>query len=92
MLELGKKKDVFGAELLQPISISGRPTRMPQLPSDKHSLVCGYDQGLGERLFVCENLADMQELYDAYYRGGALRIKWYSGEDVGFVQIITSAV
>ena len=92
MFELGKKKDIFGAELLEPVSISGRPKQMPALPSNKHSLICGYDQGLGERLIVCENLEDMQALYDAYYQGRALRINWYIGEDVGVIQDISAGI
>jgi len=51
----------------------------------KEMVVCGYDQGLGERMIVCENLQDMQELYDAYARGGALNIHWYKGDDPGFI-------
>ena len=93
MIELGKKNEISGAELLQPLTLgfsdkdlSGRPTRMPSVPSG-HSVVCGYDQGLGERIIVCESLEDMQQLYDAYAQGGALRICWYSGEDPGFIMI-----
>ena len=55
---------------------------MPALP-DGHALICGYDQGLGERMIVCDTLEDAQRLFDAYARGGALRINWYSGEDPG---------
>ena len=88
MLELGKKSDVFGVELLQALEIYSRPTSMPIVPSG-HEVVCGYDQGLGERMIVCETLEEMQELYDAYARGGALRIYWYSAPDVGFITIVS---
>jgi hypothetical protein len=44
-----------------------------------HSVLCGYDQGLGERLFVCQSEEDIQELYAGYRRGSALDITWYSG-------------
>ena len=87
MFELGKKSEIFGAELIKSLSVSGRPSRMPSLPQG-HDVICGYDQGLGERMIVCESLEDMQQLYDSYARGGALRICWYSGEDVGFVQVL----
>jgi len=88
MQELGKKDKIFGADKLLPLKIPyGRPTEMPTLGKDE-KVICGYDQGLGERIFVCENLEDMQTLYDAYAKGGALRINWYKGEDPGFVTII----
>lgn len=84
MNELGKRAEVFNSDLLEPMSVVGRPNSFPVLKDGK-SLVCGYDQGLGERLIVCDSLEDMQELYDAYAAGGALRIKWYTGDDVGYV-------
>lgn len=88
LVELGKKDEIFGAELLQRLQgVYGRPTRMPHLP-EGHSVICGYDQGLGERMFVCNTLEGMQQLYDAYAMGGALNIRWYSGEDPGFIQVI----
>jgi len=92
MFELGKRDECFGTELLRPITLSGfgRPTSFPSVPTG-HSLICGYDQGLGERLIVCESLEDMQTLYDGYAQGGALTIKWYTGEDVGFVSVITGS-
>ncbi len=55
------------------------------IPLGRWKKICGYNQGLGERLFVCETLDDMCELYDGYARGGALEIQWYLGNDVGFV-------
>ncbi len=85
--ELGKKDQIFGAEKLVPLTISGRPTKMPSVPTD-HAVICGYDQGLGERIIICATLEDMQELYDAYARGSALSIHWYHGEDPGFVQVL----
>ena len=85
MIELGKKAEFTAATpfalflSIQPPERVGhrRPEKVPTL-SDGWKLVCGYDQGLGERLFVCENVADAQELYDAYARGGALDIHWYA--------------
>ncbi len=87
MFELGKKSEISGADLLKPLSIFGRPTKMPTLVGNER-VICGYDQGLGERMFVCGNLQDMQELYDSYARGGALNIHWYKGEDPGFISVI----
>lgn len=87
MIELGKKTEIFGADLLKRLSLYGRPTTMPRVPTG-HNVICGYDQGLGERMIVCESLEDMQQLYDAYARGGALQINWYSGEDAGFITVM----
>ena len=88
MFELGKRSEIFGAELLKSLSIGyGRPSQMPSLPKG-HDVICGYDQGLGERMFVCKSLEDMQQLYDAYASGGALYIYWYSGEDVVFIRAL----
>lgn len=87
MIELGNRKDLFGTELLKPLDVRGRPKSMPFVPAGC-KVICGYDQGLGERMFVCETTTDMQELYDAYARGGALQIRWYSGEDPGFITIL----
>lgn len=89
MIQLGKKSECFGVEKLQKLTdVYGRPTKIPFLNGDQ-KVICGYDQGLGEVLFVCETLEDMQELYDAYARGGALSIYWYKGADPGFITIIS---
>ncbi len=101
MIELGKRGEIFGEELLRDLDplesrrcfsdySSGRPTAFPRL-QEGDSLICGYDQGLGERLIVCESLEEMQQLYEAYAAGWALHIKWYTGEDVGFVAMIVSS-
>ncbi len=87
MRELGKKDEIFGAELLRPVRIDQRPTSMPALKDDE-KVICGYDQGLGERMIVCDSIADMQELFDAYSQGGALRIFWYIASDPGFVAVL----
>lgn len=90
MQELGKKSDIFGVEKLVSLRVNGNPTKMPVLEKDE-KLICGYDQGLGERIFVCDNLEDMQTLYDSYAKGGALRIHWYKGADPGFITIISGS-
>jgi len=84
MYELGKKDEIFGADKLVPLNISRKPTEYPAL-KEGEKVICGYDQGLGERLFVCDNLEDMQRLYAGYYSGGALSIQWYKGDDPGFI-------
>lgn len=64
---------------------------MPKPPSNEDPIICGYDQGLGERMIVCETLDDMQQLYDAYARGGAVRIQWYVGPDPGFITVLSGS-
>ena len=90
MIKLGKKSEISGVDELKRITdIHGRPTAMPELPSANHRVICGYNQGLGEHIIVCESLEDMQELYDAYYHGGAISIRWYIGDDPGFVVVLS---
>jgi len=75
---LGMKDDVVGAHTLLPLSdISDRPTEMPELP-EGHIVVCGHDMGgLGERLFVCHSILDIQLLWKSYKNGVALSLKCY---------------
>jgi hypothetical protein len=98
VIDLGKRDKIFGADLLRDLDQAeklrcfaghgwGRPIAFPKL-REGDSLICGYDQGLGERLFVCDSLDDMQTLYNAYAGGGAFRVSWYTGEDVGSVAVI----
>lgn len=80
MYELGKKVDVFGKSMtdVQPITnVYQRPTELP-IAYGGRKLVCGFDQGLGEKMIVFETLEEMQELYDKYYAGWALNIHWYA--------------
>ena len=86
MIELGKKSEIFGADKLRLLNLSGWPNRMPTLVG-KERVICGYNQGLDERMFVCESVEDMQRLYDAYARGGAISICWYIGDDSRFVAV-----
>jgi hypothetical protein len=88
MRELGKKHEIFGAHLLRPLNIGyQRPTQMPAL-NEGDAVIAGYDQGLGERMIVCDTLEDMQQLFDAYARGGALTLTWYLGNDPGFITVL----
>ncbi|MDO8482981.1 MAG: hypothetical protein Q7S86_04150 [bacterium] len=59
---------------------SSKPNRPTQMPAVKNGecVIALYDQGLGEKLIVCRSLDDMQKLYDSYYRGGAIKLEWYS--------------
>lgn len=88
-IKLGKKSEIFGAEQLRPLSIKkdrqGRPIEIPMFSNKDDRVICGFDQGLGEDLYVCETFADMQELDAAYGRGLALTIHWYTGTISAFV-------
>lgn len=75
--DLGKTGDSVISLVLKDLRLYGRPEQLPRIPAGHH-LFCGYDQGLGERLFLVETLGDMQQLDDAYAQGGALTIRWYS--------------
>ncbi len=81
MYKLGMKTEVMGSELtnLKSIipAIYGRPSSMPHIWETNAKVVCGFDQGLGEKMFVVESLQDMQELYDKYAAGYAVNISWY---------------
>lgn len=48
-------------------------------------VICGYDQGLGERLIVCQSFQDVEELQKAYNRGGARSVVWYVSKDILFM-------
>lgn len=78
MIEIGKKAQVLDPSLLITLSISPspRPSSFPRLPHGR-SVLCGLDEGEGERLFICESLEDMQALYDHYRRESAISIAWY---------------
>lgn len=98
MYELSKKDEMVGADSLRPLQLhidlrvdqNSRPVAMPVLRGQE-KVMAGYDQGLGERMIVCESLEDMQELYDAYAKGYALHLNWYIGDDPGFI-FLSSAI
>lgn len=79
MIEIGTKENTPESANYTKVMLNGRPdaANMPKLPSANHRVVCGYIQYKEERLLVCDSLEEMQHLYDAYYRGGAVRINWY---------------
>jgi hypothetical protein len=49
---------------------------MPTKPVGE-SVICGFVQA-EERLFVCDNLGEMMELYQQYEKGIALQLNWYT--------------
>ena len=96
MRELGMKADIFNRVQLEDIPTHllnpcQRPTRMPRAPTGK-KIIAGFALSTTspafERMLVCETLEDMQEIFDAYARGGAMALYWYFGEDPGFLTVI----
>jgi hypothetical protein len=84
MYELGRKEQAVGTKVSNLIEVHYmRPTSFP-LVSPGEAVICGYNQGLGEHLFVCESLDDLQELWDRYATGYTLgctlTIAWYVGD------------
>jgi hypothetical protein len=84
---LGKETEYFGMEKLRPLGIYGEPTVYPTLPKD-HKVIAKYDQSVYVLIIVCENIQDMQEVYQSYYLRGAVRLSWFSGEDPGFLFVV----
>ena len=58
--------------------------------SDFHRELHCYikDFQIYQDLYVAENMDDVKQLWDFYAGGWALGIKWYAGEDPGFISII----
>jgi len=76
MIELGKKSQITGIKQWPTFHMYRRPKHIPKVP-EGHTIVCGLDQGDGERIFICETLEHMQMLYDEYVMGHAIHITWY---------------
>jgi hypothetical protein len=87
MIELGKRSECIGEDSLVLLEIVGRPCELPRHPAG-HKVICSYDDGSDERLFVCESLKDMQQMYDGFARSGARGIKWYWAENPGFTKLL----
>lgn len=57
---------------------SQRPTALPHL-TEGHRLLCGYDRGFGEELYLVETLEDVQQMWDWADVGGVIVSPvWYS--------------
>ena len=91
MTQLGMKDKIRGTELLEPLENEGRPESWRYILKPGHKVICGYDRGGGELLIACDNLVEMQQLYDAYARGAAVRIQWYSVPELKFVYFIRAS-
>lgn len=76
MIELGMKQQVVGVSDWLTLRIRGNPKKMPDIPKG-YELVCGLDQGAGEKMIICETLAQMEALYHEYITGHAVHISWY---------------
>jgi len=75
--KFGKTADITVTAISRkPIpNLYGRPTSMPYLQKGE-KIIGIYDQGLGEKEMPCSSLAEMQELYDSYASGMALKLRW----------------
>jgi hypothetical protein len=82
--KLFKKSQIVNAKHWPSIHIFMRPAKMPTVPAG-HQIVCGVDHGEGEMLSICENLADMQALYDEHVTGHTVGISWYHTADLNDV-------
>jgi hypothetical protein len=87
MIDVGMKAGTPGEEFLVDLTLprggrpavmfrSSRPTALPSLP-EGHRLFGSLDQGLGERLYLIESLADAQDLWDKQDYALAAPV-WYS--------------
>lgn len=86
MIKLGKKSECFGVEKLRYLD-RGKINKMPTL-NDGEALICELDFHIYQDLYVAENMEDVKQLWDFYAAGWALGIKWYAGEDPGFIFVI----
>lgn len=82
MTSLGRENELRDKNLSKinvDISYNGKVLSFPKLKAGE-KLVCAYNQwgmqGMA-KMFECHSVANMQELYDGYSRGGALTIDWY---------------
>lgn len=83
---LGRESELTDKELKKvnvDISFNGKISSFPQLKSGE-KLVCAYNQwgmtGMA-KMFECNSIENMQELYTSYSRGGAITIDWYAMTD-----------
>jgi hypothetical protein len=71
----------------QGITYSGRPTQMPTLP-EGGIVVCEFIRAHNmpslNKTILCENIEDMQRLYDACNAGSALQLRWFTA--AGMIQ------
>lgn len=99
MLDLGTRDAVIGPGRLRPLSQTSdlydrcfegqEPIRFPSL-EEGQTLICGLTRyrDQPEHLFLCEDLADMERLYRAYYGGAWSYIQWYIGPDFAVVTVM----
>lgn len=62
------------------IRFSGRPVSMPTL-EEGEVLVCEFIRNLElpsfNKVYICETVEDIQQLFDICARGGAMLLNWY---------------
>ncbi len=89
MLELGLKSGIVSKEIFEKINVPDGP-RLSQPPrlKDGFCLVCGIDEGQGERLYVCRSSSDIHEMNKRYGMGAARGMNWYQSPCDGLPLII----
>ena len=86
MSYVGNRKDLSWIDLpdeLKPgkdfkVDLNQRPVEMPSLPVGKF-LFAGIEQDLGENIFLCVSLEDMQVMYESANLQER-QIVWYAGD------------
>lgn len=84
MITLGKKTEIYEATFHPIFNVKKGEKTMPKIP-EGHVLVCGADQGLGEVMYICRSVEDINYLIERCNMGYALMLKWYSSGDTGYV-------
>ena len=77
MYRIGLMSEFGTTHQLEPIQINGRPEAMPTV-GENEMVVFGYDVGTDEWLLICDDLEEMQLLYDVLSLSGK-KITWYKG-------------
>ena len=63
-------------ERLLSLDIQGYLKKFPDIP-EGHKVVCWHKDVTEERLYVCETLEDMKNIYDKFISGEGISIGWH---------------
>ena len=87
MYELGKKEEFSNLDkALTPLTIYGRPGAFPQI-SQGEVVICEYNQFVWKKLYWCQTLEDMQQIWDAADSGDGF-VTWHKSTML-FVELAT---
>ena len=78
IVELGRKSQIEKPDRLREFSIDQYPAKMPKIPKGD-MIVCGIEQdgAEGERIFLCDTLKDMQDLWRKHTAERGVHLSWY---------------